>query len=230
MSTHATALGISLIAYIFARKFANDRRFTFGTWKIEILGAYTSSIILGIVGLFVLGISIERFFTDVEINYNGVIENQYDKITVESIKNWSKDLQNKYSIVAELFFGQYVNKVISLENNKVVSKKFEMFNILSIPIYGKTLYDSMSKYFEKETDNICCFYCSGDILLRKQRAGNSGTRRARRHVCSPDVPYFFRFFLMYSHILAKTSGIGEKNRLALYSVFCRIFHFEHFLK
>jgi len=87
---------------------------------------------------------------DVEINYNGVIENQYDKITVESIKNWSKDLQNKYSIVSELFFGQYVNKVISLENNKVVSKKFEMFNILSIPIYGKTLYDSMSKYFEKE--------------------------------------------------------------------------------
>jgi len=32
----------------------------------------------------------------------------------------------------------------------LVSKKFEMFNLLNIPIFGKTLYDSMSKYFEKE--------------------------------------------------------------------------------
>jgi len=90
---------------------------------------------------------------DVEINYSGTIENSLDEIVVESIKNWRKDLQNKYSIIADLFFGQYVNKIMSLEDSNtdsLISKTFEMFSILSIPIYGKTLYDSMSKYFEKE--------------------------------------------------------------------------------
>lgn len=70
MSTHATALSVSLIAYILARKHANDKRFAFGTWKIEILGAYTSAILLGIVGLFVLGVSIERIFKPMEIIYD----------------------------------------------------------------------------------------------------------------------------------------------------------------
>ncbi len=73
MSTHATALGISFIAYILARKHANDKRFAFGTWKIEILGAYTSSILLGVVGLFVLGISIQRFFVHVKISYDNAL-------------------------------------------------------------------------------------------------------------------------------------------------------------
>ena len=39
MSTHALALGISLLAYALSRRFAGDHRFAFGTWKIEILGA-----------------------------------------------------------------------------------------------------------------------------------------------------------------------------------------------
>jgi len=70
MSTHASALSISLIAYILARKHANDKRFAFSTWKIEILGAHTSATLLGIVGLFVLGMSIERIFKPVEIVYD----------------------------------------------------------------------------------------------------------------------------------------------------------------
>ncbi|HOY90845.1 MAG TPA: cation transporter, partial [Bacteroidales bacterium] len=40
MGTHASALSISLISYILARKLSKDTRYTFGTWKIEILGAY----------------------------------------------------------------------------------------------------------------------------------------------------------------------------------------------
>ncbi len=37
MGTHALALGISLLAYVFARKHAQDTKFALGTWKIEIL-------------------------------------------------------------------------------------------------------------------------------------------------------------------------------------------------
>lgn len=102
---------------------------------------------------FVLDNLHEGLKYDVEITYSGKIENSLDEIVVESIKNWKSQLQNKYSIIAELFFGQFVNKIVSLEEsnkNKLISKNFEMFNMLNIPIYGKTLYDSLSKYFEKE--------------------------------------------------------------------------------
>jgi len=91
---------------------------------------------------------------DVEINYSGTIENKVDELMVESVKNWQKEHNNKYSIVAELFFGQFINKIISLEpSNKctLVSKKFEVFNMLSVPIHGLTLYDSLGEYFKKET-------------------------------------------------------------------------------
>jgi len=90
---------------------------------------------------------------DVEFNYTGNIKNQLDEIVVESIKNWQKEHNNKYSIIAELFFGQFINKINSLEldtKDQLISKNFEMFNSLSLPVHGNTLYDSLSKYFEKE--------------------------------------------------------------------------------
>jgi len=90
---------------------------------------------------------------NVDINYYGNIENSIDEIVVESIQNWKTNLNSKYSIIADLFFGQFINKIISLENksiNKLLSKNFEMFNMLNIPIHGNTIYDSLSKYFEKE--------------------------------------------------------------------------------
>ncbi len=73
MSTHALALTISLLAFIFARRHASDRSFTFGTWKLEVLGGFTSGIILGFVGLFMGYVSIVRLFQPLEIRYNEAI-------------------------------------------------------------------------------------------------------------------------------------------------------------
>ncbi len=70
MGTHAFALGISLLAYVMARKYAKDRSFTFGTWKIEILGAYTSAIVLGLVGLIMIFSSVKRLIHPLSIYYN----------------------------------------------------------------------------------------------------------------------------------------------------------------
>jgi len=70
MGTHAFALGVSLVAYIAARKYAKDETFTFGTWKIEILGAYTSAIVLGIVGVIMIFSSVERIINSLNIHYN----------------------------------------------------------------------------------------------------------------------------------------------------------------
>jgi cation diffusion facilitator family transporter len=60
MSTHAAAIGLSAVAYAAARCYANDCRFAFGTWKIEVLAGFTSALILlGIAVLMVVG-SIQR--------------------------------------------------------------------------------------------------------------------------------------------------------------------------
>ena len=73
MSTHAAALGISWAAFLLARRYAADNRFVFGTWKIEILGGFISSILLGLVGMAMAVVSMERLFKPVEIHFNQAI-------------------------------------------------------------------------------------------------------------------------------------------------------------
>ena len=67
MSTHAAALGIAAVAYAFARQHAADKRFTFGTWKVEVLGGYTSAVLLAVVGLGMVWASVERLLHPREI-------------------------------------------------------------------------------------------------------------------------------------------------------------------
>ena len=40
MSSHAFALGLTVFAYRMAARYARDRRFAFGTWKIEVLAGF----------------------------------------------------------------------------------------------------------------------------------------------------------------------------------------------
>ena len=73
MSSHALALGLSFFAYAMATKYKNDLRFSFGTFKIEILGAYTSAILLLVVAFFMAFHSLERFLNPVDIFYKEAI-------------------------------------------------------------------------------------------------------------------------------------------------------------
>ena len=73
MSSHALALGLSLLAYAAARRYAGDRRFAFGTWKIEILGGYSSALLLlGVAGLMAFQ-SVERLLAPGPIHYDQAI-------------------------------------------------------------------------------------------------------------------------------------------------------------
>jgi cation diffusion facilitator family transporter len=73
MSSHALALGLSVLAYGAARRFAHDRRFAFGTWKIEILGGYTSAVFLVGVAALMLYQSVERLIAPTPIHYDQAI-------------------------------------------------------------------------------------------------------------------------------------------------------------
>ena len=69
MSSHAVAIGLSAFAYAAARRYAHDPRFTFGTWKIEVLGGFASAVfLLGIVALMVWE-SVTRLFAPQPIHY-----------------------------------------------------------------------------------------------------------------------------------------------------------------
>ncbi len=70
MSTHVTALGMTAIAYLLARRYASDARFAFGTWKIEVLGGFASAVVLAMVALFMAAESIQRFFQPLAIHYD----------------------------------------------------------------------------------------------------------------------------------------------------------------
>ena len=73
MSSHMLALGLAYFAYRAARHYAHDRRFSFGTWKIEILAGYSSAILLMVVAGFMAFHSIQRLFSPVQIHYNEAI-------------------------------------------------------------------------------------------------------------------------------------------------------------
>lgn len=70
MATHAAALSISGLAYVFARRHAHDPRYTFGTGKFGELAGYTSAIILGMVAVGILYEAIARLREPVAIAFN----------------------------------------------------------------------------------------------------------------------------------------------------------------
>src|SRR5271155_1396278 len=51
MATHVAALAIAGPAYLFARRHAQDSRFSLGTGKFGELAAFSSAIILGMIAL-----------------------------------------------------------------------------------------------------------------------------------------------------------------------------------
>ncbi|MFZ6031141.1 MAG: CDF family Co(II)/Ni(II) efflux transporter DmeF [Chloroflexota bacterium] len=73
MSTHAVALGITLFAYRYARRHANNPRYTFGTGKIGILGGYTSAVVLLVIAVMMALESVERFFVPQDIRFGEAI-------------------------------------------------------------------------------------------------------------------------------------------------------------
>lgn len=60
MSTHAAALGIAAFAYWYARRHADDPRYTFGTGKVGALAAFTSAILLAVVAAGMVWESLSR--------------------------------------------------------------------------------------------------------------------------------------------------------------------------
>ena len=73
MSTHAAAMLIAALAYLFARKNARNPRFAFGTGKVGDLAAFGSAIILALVALLIGWESVVRLANPVAISFQQAI-------------------------------------------------------------------------------------------------------------------------------------------------------------
>ena len=73
MGTHTLALGIAAFSYYYTRKYATDKRYSFGTGKVNSMGGFSSALLLIVFALAIAWESIERLISPVEIQFNQAI-------------------------------------------------------------------------------------------------------------------------------------------------------------
>lgn len=73
MASHAAALTINVFAYIYARRYAHDPKYSFGTGKVNALGGFTGAVLLAIFALMMAWESVDRIVYPVKIAFNQAI-------------------------------------------------------------------------------------------------------------------------------------------------------------
>ena len=69
MASHVFAIGLTWVAYIAARKYAESEKFSFSQKKLLALSGFTSAVVLQIVALLMAYESIARFFNPLPIRF-----------------------------------------------------------------------------------------------------------------------------------------------------------------
>jgi cation diffusion facilitator family transporter len=88
MATHAAALGIAALAYLFARQHAGNARFAFGTGKFGDLAAFSSAIILAMIAIQIAYESAVRLVHPVAIAYDEAIAVAVLGLAVNLVSAW----------------------------------------------------------------------------------------------------------------------------------------------
>lgn len=70
MGTHALAIGVTGLSYRLVRRWSRDARFSLGPWKVEVLGAYTSAVLLAVVAAGVMIESVARLYRPQPVGYD----------------------------------------------------------------------------------------------------------------------------------------------------------------
>lgn len=73
MATHAGALGVAALAYVYARRHATDPHYSFGTGKVGDLAGFASALVLGLVALGIAVESVARLLNPVDVAFGEAI-------------------------------------------------------------------------------------------------------------------------------------------------------------
>lgn len=88
MSTHAGAMLITVLAYRYARRHANNPRFTFGTGKLGDLAGFASAVVLALIALLIGWESFLRLANPVAIQFEQAIAVAVVGLIVNLVSAW----------------------------------------------------------------------------------------------------------------------------------------------
>ncbi len=88
MASHATALGIALLAYILSRRLATDRQFTFGTGKINSLAGFASALLLLAFAFAMVTESADRLVNPIAIAFDQALIVAVVGLVVNGVSAW----------------------------------------------------------------------------------------------------------------------------------------------
>lgn len=98
----------------------------------------------------------EGICKEVEIKITGTPQNQVDHMAIEAMKSWKNYFKSNYSICIDLFYGQYISKVMSEEDDTDFSHTYEPFCHLALPIPNKenvNIFDCLKCFCKVEKVN-----------------------------------------------------------------------------
>lgn len=96
---------------------------------------------------------------EIEMDIQGKVNTQLDKLLDKSYREWFKHYNKSYSQLVELFDGMTYSKT-SCDNCKYNSGKFEMYRGLTIEIPYDTLEANLDEYFQSsQIDDWKCEKC-----------------------------------------------------------------------
>lgn len=88
MASHAAALTINAVAYVYARRHAEDERFSFGVGKVNALGGYSGAILLALFAVGMATESLERLIEPVRIQFDQAIAVAVVGLIVNGVSVW----------------------------------------------------------------------------------------------------------------------------------------------
>ncbi|HNP34359.1 MAG TPA: CDF family Co(II)/Ni(II) efflux transporter DmeF [Woeseiaceae bacterium] len=88
MASHATALGIAVLAYVVARRLANDRRFSFGVGKINSLAGFASAVLLLGFAVVMATESVGRLVSPIDISFDQALIVAFVGLVVNGFSAW----------------------------------------------------------------------------------------------------------------------------------------------
>ncbi|MBS1150709.1 MAG: cation efflux system protein [Myxococcaceae bacterium] len=96
MATHVGALGLSAVAYWYARTRAGETRFAFGTGKVYALAGYTSAAFLIGVALFVAWEGIQRLMVPEAVRFADALPVAVLGLVVNLVCAWLLDVPHSH--------------------------------------------------------------------------------------------------------------------------------------
>jgi len=93
-----------------------------------------------------------HIYSKTNINYSihGKIENDIDKLALQTYKMIKSRYENDYSPLIDIFYGISISSIYDIPNKNLISSVSEPFFLLDLPIYGKTIYDCLDNYITYE--------------------------------------------------------------------------------